>query len=73
LLHNVFSAQPVQYKFPKHFSSNIKDLCRNLIQHDRTRRFGNLKGGVNDVKNHPWFREVNWVQVYQRKASICIF
>ena len=27
---------------------------------DLTKRFGNLKGGVHDIKAHPWFAEIDW-------------
>jgi len=31
-----------------------------LITADLTKRLGNLHGGSEDVKNHPWFAEVTW-------------
>ncbi|KAG1935779.1 protein kinase, cAMP-dependent, catalytic, beta a [Pimephales promelas] len=30
-------------RFPSHFSSDLKDVLRNLLQVDLTKRFGNLK------------------------------
>ncbi|CAI6365258.1 unnamed protein product [Macrosiphum euphorbiae] len=39
-------------RFPSHFGSDLKDLLRNLLQVDLTKRFGNLKNGVNDIKGH---------------------
>ncbi|EMP26036.1 cAMP-dependent protein kinase catalytic subunit alpha [Chelonia mydas] len=53
-----FADQPIQIyekivsgkvRFPSHSSSDLKDLLRNLLQVDLTKRFGNLKNGVNDV------------------------
>lgn len=60
----------MQFKYPKHFSNEVKDLCRNLIQADLTRRFGNLRNGVNDIKRHPWFSGLDWVAIYQKKVII---
>uniref|UniRef100_A0A1I8FQQ5 Protein kinase domain-containing protein n=1 Tax=Macrostomum lignano TaxID=282301 RepID=A0A1I8FQQ5_9PLAT len=40
-----------QGALPSHFSSDLKDLLRNLLQVDLTKRFGNLKNGVNDIKS----------------------
>ncbi|TSK18094.1 cAMP-dependent protein kinase catalytic subunit alpha [Bagarius yarrelli] len=33
-------------RFPSHFSSDLKELLRNLLQVDLTKRYGNLKNGV---------------------------
>ncbi|KAG0710212.1 cAMP-dependent protein kinase catalytic subunit alpha [Chionoecetes opilio] len=54
--------------FPSHFSSDLKDLLRNLLQVDLTKRYGNLKNGVNDIKNHKWFATTDWIAVYQKKV-----
>lgn len=62
---------PVQVRFPSHFSSDLKDLLRNLLQVDLTKRFGNLKNGVNDIKNHKWFSTTDWIAIYERK--VCFF
>ena len=58
-----------QVRFPSHFSSDLKDLLRNLLQVDLTKRFGNLKNGVNDIKNHKWFSTTDWIAIYQRKVG----
>ncbi|KAK9888356.1 hypothetical protein WA026_000610 [Henosepilachna vigintioctopunctata] len=57
-----------KYKFPPHFSGELKDLVKNILQVDLTRRYGNLKNGVYDIKNHRWFRDINWLSIYQRKV-----
>lgn len=61
----------IQVRFPSHFSSDLKDLLRNLLQVDLTKRFGNLKNGVNDIKNHKWFATTDWIAIYQRKVNNC--
>lgn len=58
-----------QVRFPSHFSSDLKDLLRNLLQVDLTKRFGNLKNGVNDIKNHKWFSTTDWIAIYERKVG----
>lgn len=55
-------------RFPSHFSSDLKDLLRYLLQVDLTKRFGNLKNGVNDIKNHRWFQSTDWIAIYQKKV-----
>ena len=56
-------------RFPSHFSSDLKDLLRNLLQVDLTKRFGNLKNGVQDIKGHKWFSTTDWISIYQKKVA----
>ncbi|CAH1775155.1 unnamed protein product [Owenia fusiformis] len=73
-----FADQPIQIyekivsgkvRFPSHFSGDLKDLLRNLLQVDLTKRYGNLKNGVNDIKNHKWFSTTDWIAIYQKKVE----
>lgn len=64
------TAVSVQVRFPSHFSSDLKDLLRNLLQVDLTKRFGNLKNGVSDIKTHKWFATTDWIAIYQRKVWV---
>jgi len=41
--------------FPSHIDLKAKDLMKRFLMHDRTKRFGCLRGGVEDVKKHKWF------------------
>lgn len=74
-----FADQPIQIyekivsgkvRFPSHFSVELKELLRNLLQVDLTKRYGNLKNGVNDIKNHRWFSSTDWIAIYQKKVSV---
>ena len=44
--------------FPKNFSPVAADLICKLLCKDARRRLGN--NGVQEIKEHPWFSEVNW-------------
>lgn len=59
-----------QVRFPSHFSHDLKDLLRYLLQVDLTKRYGNLKNGVNDIKNHKWFSATDWIAIYQKKVNV---
>ncbi|XP_055336516.1 cAMP-dependent protein kinase catalytic subunit 1-like [Paramacrobiotus metropolitanus] len=70
------SDQPIQtynkivsgkVKYPTHFSPDLKDVVKNILQVDVTKRFGNLKGGANDIKNHPFFAETDWMALYGKR------
>src|SRR4051794_9223475 len=56
-------------EFPKHFDPNAKDLVKKLLTADRTKRFGCLKDGAEDIKQHKWFKSVDWLKVFQRKIK----
>ena len=47
-------------RFPSGFDSNAKSLVKHLLESDLTKRYGNLKGGVKDIKNHRFFKEMDW-------------
>lgn len=47
-------------RFPSHFDPLAKDLVKRLLSPDLSKRFGNLKDGVQDIKRHKWFAGVDW-------------
>ncbi|KAF5282816.1 hypothetical protein FQR65_LT02813 [Abscondita terminalis] len=58
-----------RFNFAQHFSSDLKDLLGRVLQTDLSRRYGNLKNGAADIKAHRWFREINWLNIYNRKMQ----
>lgn len=60
-----------KFRFPSFFGHNIRDLCTCLIQNDLTKRFGNLKNGIRDIKEHKWFTDskFNWLDLYNKKLE----
>jgi len=54
-------------EFPPHVDPRAKDLISKLLQIDKMKRLGNLKGGAEDVKIHEWFTGVDWKKVAERK------
>lgn len=45
------------------------DLIKSLLSKDPSKRLGNLKGGAEDIKNHPWFTDIDWKLVHDKKMS----
>lgn len=39
---------------------------------DLTKRYGNLKNGVNDIKGHKWFATTDWIAIYQKKVGLSV-
>ena len=52
--------------YPDYLPPDILDLLQKLIVKDLTLRLGNLQNGSDDVKNHPWFKEVIWERLLSR-------
>ncbi|PSN49811.1 cAMP-dependent protein kinase catalytic subunit alpha [Blattella germanica] len=56
-----------KFDCPKYFSFSLKDLLHNMIEIDRTKRFGELKNGTKDIKKHIWFDSTDWEAILLRK------
>lgn len=53
-------------KFPNWFDGRARDLVKELLQTDHTKRLGTTKGGVGEIKSHPYFHGANWDKLYAR-------
>lgn len=56
-------------KFPSGFDSNAKSLVKHLLEGDLTKRYGNLKGGVKDIKGHRFFKELSWDKLVNKELT----
>jgi protein kinase X len=54
-------------EMPEYFRPEARDLIEKLLVVDHTRRLGCMKGGTADIKNHPWFRGIDWDGLLQKK------
>lgn len=54
-------------KFPKDFDNDAKSIVKHLLEADVSKRYGNLKNGAGDVKNHRWFTNINWQMILDKK------
>lgn len=57
LYENILQSRP---KFSSSFDPICKDLVKRLLVEDLSKRLGNLKGGVDEIKGHKWFAGVDW-------------
>jgi len=42
-------------RFPRDINKEAKSLIKKLCDHDLSARYGNLKEGTKDIKNHKFF------------------
>ncbi|ROV95356.1 hypothetical protein VSDG_06013 [Cytospora chrysosperma] len=59
--------KPVVFPQEPPISPEAKDIIRSFCNTDRSRRLGNVSGGAKKVKDHPFFRGVDWDDVYNRR------
>ena len=47
-------------------SEAAKDLCSRLLEKDPQKRLGGGIEGAKEIRNHPWFKSIDWEKMYQR-------
>ncbi|XP_072393598.1 cAMP-dependent protein kinase catalytic subunit alpha-like isoform X1 [Diabrotica undecimpunctata] len=58
-----------KYKCPATFTYELQSLIQNILQVDLSRRYGNLKNGIQDLKNHRWFKDMDFVAIYNKQVE----
>ncbi|KAJ3387354.1 hypothetical protein HDU92_001988 [Lobulomyces angularis] len=59
-----------EIKFYLNFNQISKDFVRRLLQQDLTRRLGNLKNGVIDIKSHRWFQGIDFNELLCKNSNL---
>ncbi|KAK8840649.1 RAC-gamma serine/threonine-protein kinase [Tritrichomonas musculus] len=54
-------------RFPKFFSRRTIDICMKLLDRDAKRRLGAGPSDAEEIMNHPFFSEINWDYVLEKK------
>jgi len=57
-LYDNIVKQPV--RFPDNIDAVARDLLEGLLEKNPTKRLGVLANGAQDIKMHPWYRDVRW-------------
>ena len=57
----------LKLKFPSKFPLDARSLVRHLLEPDLGKRYGNLKKGAADIKEHRWFHGTLWQDILERK------
>lgn len=58
-----------RYVMPSSFNISLRDIIRKLLEPDLSKRYGNLKEGPTDIKKHKWFKDINWMEMFNRKVK----
>lgn len=59
--------KPVLFPLEPRISNDAQDIIRSFCTIDRSRRLGNISGGAQRVKDHPFFQDIDWDDVYNRR------
>lgn len=52
---------------PKRLSVEARDFLKQILRKDPNERIGCRAGGVAEIKEHPFFRSVEWDQLYMKE------
>lgn len=52
-----------------YFSPEAKDILQRLLQKDPLKRIGCGPAGPNEIKQHPFFRGVDWEALEQKNVE----
>jgi len=55
--------------FPRSFSVELKDLLRQLLRTSPAKRLGNSAQGSTEIKNHSWFVQINWINLFNKEIT----
>jgi protein kinase X len=56
-------------RFPRIFDEAAKSIIRHLTDHDLSKRYGNLRHGSEDIKNHRFFKDIAWISLINQKTK----
>jgi len=59
----------VKYQCPAYVSDDAKDVIKKLLTRRQASRFGNLSRGHLDIKDHDWFKTLDFKKLNARKLT----
>ncbi|KAI0980364.1 hypothetical protein GJ496_011872 [Pomphorhynchus laevis] len=59
-----------KYRQPDFFSESLVDLIRGLLIVDPSKRLGCLTQGAEDITRHPWFKSIDWWELFSQKTEM---
>jgi len=59
----------IEPPIPDDLSSSVKDFIIKLLIKEPRQRLGGGPGDAEEVKSHPFFRDLNWMDLAQKKIS----
>ena len=63
------SIKAIKIKYPKYLSNEAIDILQKFFVKDPEKRLGNGENGLNDIKSHPFFAEIDWDNLLAKKIK----
>lgn len=57
-------------RYPEGFDSDLKSLTKHLLRRDLSKRYGNLKNGSADIKDHRFFNGLSFDDLLKKKLKV---
>mmetsp|Transcript_2777 Transcript_2777/g.8716 ORF Transcript_2777/g.8716 Transcript_2777/m.8716 type:complete len:746 (-) Transcript_2777:52-2289(-) len=61
-------SQPLYFS-QDHFTKDAQDILRRLLDRNPETRLGSGRFGTRDIKDHPFFKPIDWDLLYQRRLT----
>ena len=62
-----------ELKIPNFVSKEAAELLRRLLERNPNKRLGGSGRDAEEIKEHPYFKDVNWNNVYEKKIKPPMF
>ena len=62
----------LDYSFPENFPPVAKDLVQKLLVLDPNERLGSGEDGIENIRNHEWFNDVDFQQIWNMNPPIIL-
>ena len=66
IFHNI---EFEELKIPEFIKEDTASLLRGLLQKDPWKRLGGSNRDAEEIKEHPYFKDVNWDDVYNKRIT----
>ena len=67
LFYNIENAE---LKIPNFVTKDAADLLKKLLERNPTKRLGGSGRDAEEIKEHPYFKDVDWKKVYEKKIKV---
>lgn len=57
-------------RLPKNLSSEVQNLILRLLKRNPLDRIGAGPLGASEIKAHPFFKSINWSDIYNKKIHL---
>lgn len=59
----------VDVNYPEYLSDTVKDLMKHLFVKDPNERLGSGPGDSEEIKQHPWFADIDWERMLRKEVK----